>query len=341
VEARATGDATGKPSTVALRPLIVGEALPTVGEGTFEDGVLASVDLLEAAGLSDATSTGSSTIWEPSITLEEVDAGSGEMMIDGANRVGSCSSVIECAFRRGDDERVRTIDSGWMPYLVNTSMLALRRPTCIDLRRGDVGKLSLTDVSEGDGDGSDPGEKDESEGVVPLSISRLRWYASFCETPARSRAAGPSNAPMELRRFFTPGDSSGTGNGEPERLAGPLGLFTLGMRFPYNSRLVFSPLSGGAPNPKLPRGIGTPPFDSNLAILERRLPTEPLVGDEGLEGEDCGDVCWPCWGAETLRCCRAAMRSFRFPTGGVCTLDLRTFTSSSIPNRRKRHTNID
>jgi hypothetical protein len=102
---------------------------------------------------------------------------------------------------------------------------------------------------------------------------------------------GLSTAPTERRRFLTPlapGDSSTPGSGELERLTGPLGLFTPGMRFPYNSRLVSRPLSGGAPNPKLPRGIGTPPFDSNFAILERRLLAPPLGGDEGLEGEvDC------------------------------------------------------
>lgn len=189
------------------------------------------------------------------------------------------------------------MDSGCIPYLVNTSVeLALRRPTCIDLRRGDVGRLSLPDWSEGDGDGSVVGETVASEGVVvPLSISRLRWYASLCETPARSMEAGPSNAPVELRRLvrtFATDGSSAPGNGESERLAGPLGLFTPGMRFPYSSRLAFNPPSGGAPNPKLPLGIGTPPFDSNLAILERRLPAGPLVGDEGFEGEM--GCCWPC-----------------------------------------------
>ncbi len=45
-------------------------------------------------------------------------------------------------------------------------------------------------------------------------------------------------------------------------------------RFPYSSRLFVEPASsgGGAPIPKLLRGIGRPPFLSNLAILSRRLP---------------------------------------------------------------------
>ena len=44
--------------------------------------------------------------------------------------------------------------------------------------------------------------------------------------------------------------------------------------FPYSSRLFVEPASsgGGAAIPKLLRGIGTPPFLSNLAILSRRLP---------------------------------------------------------------------
>jgi hypothetical protein len=44
--------------------------------------------------------------------------------------------------------------------------------------------------------------------------------------------------------------------------------------FPYSSRLFVEPASsgGGTPIAKLPRGIGTPPFLSNLAILSRRLP---------------------------------------------------------------------
>jgi hypothetical protein len=176
---------------------------------------------------------------------------------------------------------------------------------------------------------------------VPLSISRLRWNAIFCRTPVRSTGLGASAAPVDTRRFlaaFVLGDPSPPGSGEAERLTGltgPLGLFTPGIRFPYNSRLAFSPLSGGAPNPKLPRGIGTPPFDSNLAILERRLLAPPLVGDEGL---DVG--CESCWGAETLRCCRAAIRSFRFPTGCACT-DLRTIPVKFDPKEKEeRCTNI-
>lgn len=146
-------------------------------------------------------------------------------------------------------------------------------------------------------------------------------------TPARSSKAGSkASGPVETRRLLAVelGEKSSTkGNGEPDRLTGPLGLWTPGIRFPYSSRLVFCPGSGGAPSPKLPRGIGTPPLDSNFAILERRLPTPPLAGDEDLDpGADWCDCCWPCWGAETLRCWRAAIRSFKLPTGGACTLDL-------------------
>jgi len=61
-----------------------------------------------------------------------------------------------------------------------------------------------------------------------------------------------------------------------------------------------------------------------LAIFERRLPTGLLAGDEGLET----GVDWDkgCCGADTLRCWRAAMRSFKFPAGGVCILELKDFT---------------
>ena len=87
--------------------------------------------------------------------------------------------------------------------------------------------------------------------------------------------------------------------------------------FPYSSRLFVEPVSsgGGAPIAKLPRGIGTPPFLSNLAILSRRLPRGGVRdasrgGDEGDgEGEGDGD-------GEPLRCSRAAMRSFKLLDGG-------------------------
>jgi len=83
--------------------------------------------------------------------------------------------------------------------------------------------------------------------------------------------------------------------------------------FPYSSRLFVEPASsaGGALRPKLLRGIGTPPFLSNLAILSRRLPRGGVrdasrgggVGDGDGEGEP-------------LRCWRAAMRSFKLFGGG-------------------------
>jgi hypothetical protein len=63
--------------------------------------------------------------------------------------------------------------------------------------------------------------------------------------------------------------------------------------FPYSSRLFVEPVSsgGGTPIAKLPRGIGTPPFLSNLAILSRRLPrggvTEASRG--GCVGEEVGE----------------------------------------------------
>jgi hypothetical protein len=171
-----TGDVTGEHSMVGLRTLSK-VALPAVGEATFGDDVFAGLDLLETTGLSEPSSAGSSTSRDPSIILGDAEDGSGDITIDGASRFVSCSSVIECAFRSGDDERARTIYSGWVPYLENTSMLlTLRRPapiTCIDLRRGDVGKLSLPEISD-ELDRSVPGEGGESIGVTPLSLSRVR-----------------------------------------------------------------------------------------------------------------------------------------------------------------------
>ena len=53
-------------------------------------------------------------------------------------------------------------------------------------------------------------------------------------------------------------------------------LLALAIRFPYSSplrRLETSSNAGGAPRPKLPRGItGASPFVSNLAIRSLRLP---------------------------------------------------------------------
>jgi len=126
----ATGDAIGEHSVVGLRTLSK-VALSAVGEPTFGDDVFAGVDLLETAELSEPSSAGSSTNRDPSIRLGEAGDGSGDITIDGASRFVS-------------------IYSGWVPYLENTSMLlTLRRPapiTCIDLRRGDVGKLSLPEI---------------------------------------------------------------------------------------------------------------------------------------------------------------------------------------------------
>jgi hypothetical protein len=82
--------------------------------------------------------------------------------------------------------------------------------------------------------------------------------------------------------------------------------------FPYSSRLFVEPSSsgGGAPMPKLPRGIGTPPFLSNFAILSRRLPLGGVrdASRGGVERDGDGDV-------ELLRCWRAAMRSFKLFDG--------------------------
>lgn len=48
-------------------------------------------------------------------------------------------------------------------------------------------------------------------------------------------------------------------------------LVGAGMRFPYNSPCLRGPSDvGGAPNPNLPLGTGTPPFLSNFAILSRK-----------------------------------------------------------------------
>ena len=78
--------------------------------------------------------------------------------------------------------------------------------------------------------------------------------------------------------------------------------------FPYSSRLFVEPASsgGGAPIAKLPRGTGTPPFLSNLAILSRRLPRGGVrdASRGGIVGDGVGE-------GELSRCWRAAMRSFK------------------------------
>jgi len=78
--------------------------------------------------------------------------------------------------------------------------------------------------------------------------------------------------------------------------------------FPYSSRLFVEPTSsgGGTPIAKLPRGTGTPPFLSNLAILSRRLPRGGVrdASREGNVGDGVGE-------GELSRCWRAAMRSFK------------------------------
>lgn len=82
--------------------------------------------------------------------------------------------------------------------------------------------------------------------------------------------------------------------------------------FPYSSRLFEEPASsgGGAPIAKLPRGMGTPPFLSNLAILSRRLPRGGVwdASRGGNVGDGVGE-------GELLRCWRAAMRSFKLFDG--------------------------
>lgn len=78
--------------------------------------------------------------------------------------------------------------------------------------------------------------------------------------------------------------------------------------FPYSSRLFVEPTSsgGGTPIAKLPRGTGTPPFLSNLAILSRRLPRGGVrdASRGGNVGDGVGE-------GELSRCWRAAMRSFK------------------------------
>jgi hypothetical protein len=63
--------------------------------------------------------------------------------------------------------------------------------------------------------------------------------------------------------------------------------------FPYSSRLFVEPVSssGGTPIPKLPRGMGTPPLFSNLAILSRRLPRGGVTdaSREGNVGDAVGE----------------------------------------------------
>ena len=56
---------------------------------------------------------------------------------------------------------------------------------------------------------------------------------------------------------------------------------TLGILFPYSSErfLSWAASRGGAPIPKLPRGAGTGPFNSKLAILSLR---PDWLGKEGL-----------------------------------------------------------
>ena len=68
----------------------------------------------------------------------------------------------------------------------------------------------------------------------------------------------------------------------PTRTGSMLPLLVLagaGMRFPYSSPCLRGPSdTGGAPNPNLPLGTGTPPFLSNFAILSRK----PVAGGTAL-----------------------------------------------------------
>lgn len=90
-----------------------------------------------------------------------------------------------------------------------------------------------------------------------------------------------SAPPVDTHRFLGEGESSAGGRGEQDRLGGvPIGLPRPCIRFPYNSpRFLAGAFSGNwePPMPKLPRGTGTPPFSSNLAILSRKPPV-PLPG---------------------------------------------------------------
>jgi len=89
--------------------------------------------------------------------------------------------------------------------------------------------------------------------------------------------------------------------------------------FPYSSRLFVEPASStaGVPIAKLPRGMGTPPFLSNLAILSRRVPRGRArdASRGGNVGDGVGE-------GELLRCWRAAMRSFKL-FGGDSVADLK------------------
>lgn len=225
---------------------------------------------------------GSSTFGASStiLGLSETESGSGETTIDGVTGFSSDEAVTDCIPRNGDDGGERADISGDSSNVDSASeLLALlrRAPSrAIELLPGEVGVSVF-----GDWVRSNPFA---SRNRVLLRISIFRWNVNFCETFVRSTCVETSNVPLDPRRRSAGGEvglsSTAKGNGEPDRLTGLLGLFTLGIRLPYNSRLVLCPPSGGAPNPKLPRGIGTPPFCSNFAIFERRLPTFPLLGEE-------------------------------------------------------------
>lgn len=94
-------------------------------------------------------------------------------------------------------------------------------------------------------------------------------------TSERDAAALTAALPVKCRFRIDGGDVDPGGTG---------GRGTLAMRLPYNSPFFRAALpscrysggGGGAPRPKDPRGTGTPPFSSNLAIRSRRAEPEPL-----------------------------------------------------------------
>lgn len=197
--------------------------------------------------------------------------------------------------------------------------------------------LSGSSAGLGWGNGDDEGESRPSEEPshpaltarlpkLKLTASELRRGAGRVallgsggtESPETQVVRGLERAPpVEMHRFRGFGASPSKGIGEPDLLTGgPLGRPSPCIRFPYNSprffaAAAFSVKGDGTPIAKLPRGTGTPPFSSNLAILSRRVPV-PAIGMPF-------EVTWVdgCWFGETLRCWRAAIRSLRL-TGGVC-----------------------
>jgi hypothetical protein len=87
-----------------------------------------------------------------------------------------------------------------------------------------------------------------------------------------------SRSDMEVRFWRCNDLTAAEGGAERSFARGMVGLLSPGTRLPISSPFFFelAASNGGAPIPKLPRGIGVPPRCSNLAILSRRLTREGL-----------------------------------------------------------------